>query len=110
MSQHHINEYQDTYRQAWELQNTIDAKINRMVFAPGDRSAPATRDLQVSKKNGSLGGRPKTGNNAPLSEKAKVINNMLKYDLTAASIAGMLELTEKSVKGIITRYGLPRDV
>ena len=110
MNQLQIDKYQDVYRKAWDAQNKIDAKINKMVIVPGDRSAPATRDLQVSKKNGSLGGRPKTGNNAPLSEKAKVINNMLKYDLTAASIAGMLELTEKSVKGIITRYGLPRDV
>jgi len=109
MSQLEINEYQDAYRKAWDAQNKIDAQINKMVIAPGHRSAPATGDLQVAKKNGSLGGRPKTGNNAPLTEKAKVINNMLKHGLTAASIAGMLELTEKSVKGIITRYGLPRD-
>lgn len=110
MNQHHINVYQDTYRQAWELQNTIDAKINRMVFAPGQRLASAIQDPQVAKKSGSLGGRKKTGRNAKLTDKAKVVNNMLKYNLTTASIAGMLEQTEKSVKGIITRYGLPRDV
>jgi len=109
MSQFQINKYQDAYCKAWEAQNKIDATINKMVIVPSHRSAPAIRDLQVAKKNGSLGGRPRTGNNAPLSERAKVINNMIKYDLTTASIAGMLELTEKSVKGIITRYGLPRD-
>lgn len=110
MNQHHINEYQDTYRQAWELQNKIDAKINKMVFDPDQRSAHAIQGPQVANKNGSLGGRPKTGRNAKLTENAKVVNNMLKYNLTTASIAGMLELTEKSVEGIINRYGLPRDV
>ena len=109
MKQHQIDEYQDTYCQAWELQNEIDARINKMVFTPGQRLTKPFQDQNLAKRNGSLGGRPKKGNKEKLSVNANVINNMLKYDLTAASIAGMLELQERSVKAIIKRYGLPRD-
>lgn len=111
MNQLQIDKYQDAYRMAWDAQNKIDAKINKMVIvAPQPKPKIDYTDPEIARKNGKLGGRPKTGNNAPLTDKAKIINNMLKHGLTAASIAGMLELTEKSVKDITERYGLPRDV
>ena len=108
MSQIQIDKYQDAYRMAWDAQNKIDAKINKMVLAPGQQPRPQY-DTETGRKHGKMGGRKKEQTVEKLTDRAKVINNMLKHDLTAASIAGMLEMTEKSVKGIITRYGLPRD-
>jgi predicted transposase YdaD len=109
MNQLQIDKYQDAYRMAWDAQNKIDAKINKMVFASGQRPIQQY-DTEIGRKYGKMGGRQKTQANVKLTDKAKVINNMLKHNLTAASIAGMLELTEKSVKDITERYGLPRDV
>jgi DNA-binding NarL/FixJ family response regulator len=110
MNQHQIDKYQDTYRKAWSLQNQIDARTNKMVISGAQpKKASHQTNTKTAQINGRLGGRPRTGNNIPLSGKAKVINYMLKSGLTAASIAEMLEVTVKSVEGAIQRYGMPRD-
>jgi DNA-binding NarL/FixJ family response regulator len=108
MSQQQINEYQEAYRKAWDAQNKIDAKINKMVLAPGQRPIQQY-DTEIGRQYGKMGGRQKAQANVKLTDKAKVINNMLKHGLTTASIAGMLEVTTETVSNIEKRYGLPRD-
>ena len=110
MSQFQIDKYQDAYRMAWDAQNKIDAKINKMILVtPQPKSKIDYTDPEIARRHGKLGGRPRTGNNAPLTDKAKVINNMMKHGLTTASIAAMLEVTTETVINIEKRYGLPRD-
>ena len=110
MSQVQINKYQDAYRKAWDAQNKIDAKINKMILVtPQPKPKIDYTDPEIARENGKLGGRPRTGNNAPLTDRAKVINNMMKHGLTAASIAGMLEIPMGTVRNIEKRDGLPRD-
>jgi len=108
MSQQQINEYQDAYRKAWDAQNKIDAKINKMVLAPGQQPS-SQYDTEAGRKHGKMGGRKKEQTVEKLTDRAKVINNMLKHGLTTASIAGMLEVTTETVSNIEKRYGLPRD-
>jgi DNA invertase Pin-like site-specific DNA recombinase len=61
-----------------------------------------------ARANGKLGGRPKTGNNAKMTERAATINRMMLRGLEVEEIAEMLGTTETFVLNAKTKYGLPR--
>ena len=58
--------------------------------------------------NGSKGGRPKTGNKQPLTDRAATINRMMLRNIGLKDIADLLGTTHKSINDAKRRYGLPR--
>ena len=66
------------------------------------------RQQERARANGKLGGRPKTGNNAKMTERAATINRMMQRGLEVQDIADMLGTTEKSILDFKSKYGLPR--
>lgn len=111
MSQLQVNKYQDAYRKAWMAQNQIDARRNNMIFSTSQPKKKIDHtDPEIARKNGKLGGRPRTGNNAPLTEKAKIINNMIIHGMTRDAISSMMGESPINIKRIEARFGLPRNV
>lgn len=108
MQQDLIEEYQDAYREAWLEQNKIDAPRNNMVLTGNPKIIPPQQQHEASKKNGRLGGRPRTGNKKPLTEKAKIINNMMLHGMARDAIAAMMCESPINIKRIEERFGLPR--
>lgn len=63
----------------------------------------------AAKLNGAKGGRPKTGNNAKMTDRAATINRMLLRGMNAADIADILGSTKTSILDAKRRYSLPRE-
>jgi DNA-directed RNA polymerase specialized sigma subunit len=66
--------------------------------------SPQQRNGQNAGKFGKMGGAPKL----ELSENAKVINRMLKKNMTVAEISEILGKSHQAVTQVKNRYGLPR--
>jgi DNA-directed RNA polymerase specialized sigma subunit len=61
--------------------------------------------VAVAKENGAKGGNPKR---IKLTEKAKVVNRMLKRHMTIRDIGDVLGVSHQSVSDMKKRYALPR--
>ena len=109
MNKYTKDEYQDAYLKAWQAQNKIDAKSNKMVFSQDQRLIHAQCDPIIGKKNGKLGGRPKAEQKVKLTERAKLVNRMIKRNMTMREIGEILGVSHQSVSELKRRYGLPRD-
>lgn len=104
------NEYQDAYRIAWLKQNKLDAKFNRGIKAPEEKKPKIDyTDPVIARKYGKMGGRPRTGNNTPLNEKAKIINKMMLHGMTREAISSMMGESPLYIKKMESRFGLPRN-
>lgn len=82
----------------------LSRKENQIPRAPSS----VQQQQERARANGKLGGRPKTGNNAKMTERAATINRMMQRGLEVKDIADMLGATEKSILDFKSKYGLPR--
>lgn len=109
MIQHKIDEYQDAYCKAWDAQNKIDAKINKMVLTPSQ--LPSSQyNTEAGKQHGKMGGLKNKQTDQKLTGKAKIINNMMLHGMTRKAISSMMGESPDYIKKIESRFGLPRDV
>ena len=99
LKQTRMDKYQEIYKRAWEKQNKLDHALN-----PRLMPSPQQRNGQNAGKFGKMGGAPKL----ELSENAKVINRMLKKNMTVAEISEILGKSHQAVTQVKNRYGLPR--
>lgn len=92
--------YEELYKERWEKQNIIDKAINPKLELAHKR---VKRD-ELNKINGKLGGQPKM----PLSKEAKMLDKLLKKELSLNEAADIMSITVDKVRGIKKRYRLPR--
>lgn len=93
-----------------------ESEISKMMKIKAGIEKKANKTLTVAnqtpkeaKERGQLGGRPKSGRTIKLTEKAKIINRMIKKGMTLREMAELLGVSHPSIHDIKTRYGLPRD-
>ncbi len=100
--------YEDLYREAMLKQLKHDRAVNPHARGPSRHFTAGLLGGQFGK----LGGQSKAitpENIIPLSDRAKVVNRMLKKKLTHKNIALILDIPRSTVANIKSRYDLPRN-
>ena len=95
--------YEELYKQCWEQQTKKDMAAN-----PKLREMTGSYNARNGRKGasyGEKGGRPKL----ELTEKAKMVDRMLKLNMSIQNISEVLQVSDKSVIQIKSRYNLPRE-
>ena len=95
--------YEELYKQCWQDQTKKD-----MVTNPKLREMSGSHNAKNGRANGvhgAKGGRPKL----ELTEKAKMVDRMLKLNMSIQNISEVLQVSDKSVIQIKSRYNLPRE-
>lgn len=101
-----MEKYQDLYRQAWEAQTKKDVETNPKLagMVNNKKSQKQINDRLKAQQNGKTGGRPKLA----LTKDAKMLNKLLKKELSLKDAADIMGLTMQSLSQIKSRYNLPR--
>ena len=102
-----MERYEDLYREAILKQIKIDAIKNPLARGPNKHFASG----MMGAKFGKFGGQSKNLvdlSDAPLSERAKIVNRLLKKRMPQRDIAEVLEVAATTVSNIKQQYNLPR--
>jgi len=102
-----MERYEDLYREAILKQIKIDAIKNPLARGPNKHFASG----MMGAKFGKFGGQSKNLvdlSDAPLSERAKIVNRLLKKRMPQRDIAEVLEVAATTISNIKQQYNLPR--
>ena len=102
-----MERYEDLYREAILKQIKIDAIKNPLARGPNKHFASG----MMGAKFGKFGGQSKNSvdlSDAPLSERAKIVNRLLKKRMPQRDIASVLGVAATTVSNIKQQYNLPR--
>mgnify|MGYP003659151527 FL=1 len=102
-----MERYEDFYRQAWEAQTKKDVEKNPKLagMVNNKKTQKQINDRLKAQQNGKTGGRPKLA----LTKDAKMLNKLLKKELSLKDAADIMGLTMQSLSQIKSRYNLPRN-
>ncbi len=96
----HVDTYQGAYRLAWDKQNKRDAVNKNCVLFANKKIVDA--QYENAKK-----GAKRVEEKKEMPERAKIINRMLKNDMTQVTIASILGISQNVVSKAKKRYSLP---